>query len=34
MEETFNLKHQLEQSLLAMLKPLKTRFSEEKAGLP
>ena len=34
MEEIFNLKHQLEQSLLAMLKPLKTRFSEEKAGLP
>ena len=34
LKETFNLKHQLEQSLLAMLKPLKTRFSEEKAGLP
>ena len=34
MEENASLKKELEQKLLAMLNPLKARFSEEKAGLP
>ena len=34
MEENASLRKELEQKLLAMLNPLKARFSEEKAGLP